>query len=227
MSDASPLPSRRAAMTAAGVAAVGMAGVVRADDAKDKNNGESHQIFPQPKLIESSYPLASDDARKKTVKVCQQATVDLLSLFNLYKQAHWNLNGPLYLVPHHYYDEYAEYYREQADVFAERVLHRGDSVDGRYSTIAKTSKLADFPAGYDTGTETLRLLIERVTTFQEEVYANIKATENSDPPTSNNFQDLAYAVDKNLWQLRIHLAHPGGTGEALPYSAQQQRERGK
>ena len=220
-------PSRRDAMAAAGLTAVGLtAGTVRADDEKS-NELDSNKMNPQPKLVENSYPLANDEARTKTVKVCQQATVDLLALFNFYKQAHWNLNGPLYLVLHEYYQETANYYRKQADVFAERVLHMGYSVDGRYSTIAKTASLSDFPSGYDTDTETLRMLIERVTAFQKEVYKSIKATEESDPPTSNKFQDLAYAVDKNLWQLRIHLAKPGGTGDALPYSAQQGRVRGK
>ena len=226
MSDPNP-PTRRDAMAAAGLTAVGLAaGTARADDDKSKEL-DSNKINPQPKLIENSYPLANDDARTKTVKICQQAVVDLLSIFNFYKQSHWNLNGPLYLVLHEYYQEYADYYRLQADVFAERVLHMGYSVDGRYSTITKTSSLTDFPSGYDTDTESLRLLVERVTAFQKEVYKAIKATEESDPPTSNKFQDLAYAVDKNLWQLRIHLAKPGGTGDALPYSAQQGRVRGK
>ena len=225
MNDPNP-PSRRQAIAAAGLTAVGLTGTaVAADDKADTI--DSNKINPQPKLIENSYPLENNDARSKTVKVCQQAVVDLLATFNFYKQAHWSLNGPLYLVLHEYYQEYADFYRLQADIFAERVLHMGYSVDGRYSTIAKTSQLPDFPSGYDTDTETLRLLVERVTILQKEVYKALKATEESDPPTSNKFQDLAYQVDKNLWQLRIHLAAPGGTGDALPYSAQQGRVRGK
>jgi starvation-inducible DNA-binding protein len=221
-------PSRRAALTAAGLAAAGLAvtaGAARADG--PAKPADSNQRSAQPPLIEASYPLDSDADRAKTVKLCQQVTVDLLAMFNLYKQAHWNLNGPLYLVLHKFYQKKADYYREQSDLFAERVLHMGSSVDGRYSTIARTSTIPDFPAGYDTDSETLRLLVERLTVLQKEVYAGIKATEQSDAPTSNKFQDLAYEVDNNLWQLRIHLARPGSLGDALPYASQQRQSQAK
>ena len=181
----------------------------------------SNQKIPQPKRIENSYPLPDEVARQKTAKITQQMTVDLLALFNEYKQAHWNVNGAIYLPLHEFYQKQADYYRGQADVFAERTLHMGYSVDGRYSTIAKTTKIPDFPAGYVTDNESIKLLIDRVTVLQKEVYAYIKETEDYDAPTSNKLQDLAYAVDKNLWQLRIHLQKPGGLGQDLPYAPMQ------
>ena len=98
-------------------------------------------------------------------------------------------------------------------------------MDGRYSTIAKTSTLPEMTGGYITDNESLQLLIDRVTVFQKEVYQDIRATQDSDPPTSNKYQDLAYDVDKNLWQLRIFLQKPGGLGQDLPWVAQQGRDR--
>ena len=184
---------------------------------KNAPAGESNQTVPQPQLIEHSYPLADAAARQKSVKVLQQVTVDLLALFNLYKEAHWNMSGPLYLFLHEYYQEEADIYRTQSDIFAERCLHLGFSIDGRYSTVAKTSSLPDFPAGLLTDDQTLRLLVERVTIFQKEVYDGIHATNESDPTTSNKLQDLAYFVDKNLWQLRSHLQRPGSPGDHLPW----------
>ena len=189
--------------------------------AEAKMKGESNQ---QPALIEASYPLASAADRDKSGKLVQQVAVDLIALSNLYKQAHWNLNGPLYLVLHEYYDEQSTFYRAQSDTFAERLLHLGKSVDGRFSTVARTSSLPDFPAGYVTDTETLQLPIERVTVLQKEVYTGIKALEDTDAPTSNKLQDLAYAVDKNLWQLRIHLTVPGSMGDTLPYTDRQRNK---
>jgi starvation-inducible DNA-binding protein len=149
----------------------------------------------------------------------QQLTVDLLAINNIYKEAHWDLSGPLYLQLHEYYDQQADFYRKQADEFAERVLHLGYSVDGRYSTIARTTTIPEFPAGYLTDNESLRLLVDRVAVLQKEFYKGIRETEQSDPPTSNRLQDLAYSVDKNLWQLRIHLQEPGGQGANLPWSS--------
>lgn len=195
----------------------------RADKAT-RQSTQSNEQLAQPKRVEDSYPL-DKASREKSVKILQQATVDLLSLFNMYKEAHWNVNGPLYLPLHDYYQGQADTYRTQADIFAERALELGFSVDGRYSTIAKTSNIPDFPAGWVTDNESLKLLIDRVTVFQKEVYQNIKDTENSDAPTSNKFQDLAYMVDKDLWKLRVHLQKPGGKGEDLPYSGEQGRDR--
>jgi len=189
--------------------------------------GQSNEKFPQPPRIERSYPLQSEADREKTAKLMQQLVVDLLGTFNQYKEVHWNLNGPLYLVLHEFYQKQADYYRTKADIFAERTLHVGYSIDGRYSTIAKTSKLPDLPPGYVTDNDSIKLMIDRVTVLQKEVYADIDATEKSDPVTSNQLQDLAYGIDKNLWQLRIHLQKPGGLGEDLPWVGQQSRQETK
>ena len=120
-----------------------------------------------------------------------------------------------------YYQQQADFYLQQADTFAERVLHLGASVDGRYSTIAHTTKLAEMPEGYLTDDHSLKLLLDRVTVLQKEIYALIGETEDSDPPTSNKLQDLAYSVDKNLWQLWAHLQRPSSRRGDLPWVRQQ------
>ena len=169
----------------------------------------SNETMTQPGRIQYSYPLEGDDERRKSVTGLQQLTVDLLALQNMYKEAHRDLAGPLYLQLHEYYQQQADFYLRQADAFAERVLHLGASVDGRYSTIASTTRLAELPAGYLTDDHSIKLLLDRVTVLQKEIYQLIGETEASDPPTSNKLQDLAYSVDKNLWQLRSHLQKPG------------------
>ena len=211
--------------TLAGILVLGSADS-RSQDAKDKQgeaknaraeHGESNQRIEQPKRVEDSYPLKNDGDRRKSIEGLQQITVDLIALFNMHKEAHWNLTGPLYLPLHDFYQEKADLYRSQADVFAERVLHLGSSVDGRYSTIARTTKIPEMPAGYLTDNESIKLLIDRVTVLQKETYRLIRETEESDPTTSNKLQDLAYLVDKNLWKLRSHIQKPGGQGDDLPW----------
>jgi starvation-inducible DNA-binding protein len=182
---------------------------------------ESNQTIDQPMRIKYSYPLKGDGERRRSVAGLQQLTVDLLALHNMYKEAHWDLTGPLYLQLHEYYQQQADFYLQQADTFAERVLHLGASVDGRYSTIARTTKLAELPAGYLTDDHSLKLLLDRVTVLQKEIYELIGETEASDPPTSNKLQDLAYAVDKDLWKLRAHLQRPSARRGDLPWSRYQ------
>jgi starvation-inducible DNA-binding protein len=188
---------------------------------QDRSHDQSNEIIPQPQRIEYSYPLKGDAERRNSIKVLQQLTVDLLALHNIYKQMHWDLTGPLYLQLHEYYQQQADFYLQQADTFAERVLHLGASVDGRYSTIARTTKLAELPAGYLIDDQTIKLLLDRVTVLEKEIYEFIRETEGSDPPTSNKLQDLAYSVDKNLWQLRAHLQRPSSRRGDLPWVGRQ------
>jgi DNA-binding ferritin-like protein len=180
-------------------------------------NGEPSGFAVQPGRVEYSYPLKGDQERSKSVKALQQLTVDLLALHNMYKEAHWDLTGPLYVPLHEYFQQQADFYRQQADLFAERVLHLGAAVDGRLSTIARTTKLAEMPEGYLTDDHSIKLLLDRVTVLQKEIYECIGETEQSDPPTANKLEDLAYSVDKNLWQLRAHVQQPSSRRGDLPW----------
>ena len=182
---------------------------------------EGNVTLGQPVRIKYSYPLKGDEERRRSVKGLQQLTVDLLALHNMYKEAHWDLTGPLYLPLREYYRQQADFYLQQADTFAERVLHLGASVDGRYSTVARTTKLAELPAGYLTDDHSVKLLLDRVTVLQKEAYQLIGETVQSDPPTSNKLQDLGYAVDKDLWKLRAHLQRPSSRRGDLPWSRYQ------
>jgi starvation-inducible DNA-binding protein len=155
------------------------------------------------------------------VKALQQLTVDLLALHNMYKEAHWDLTGPLSVPLREYYRQQADIYLRQADLFAERVLQLGASVDARFSSIASTTKLAEMPEGYLSDDHSLKLLLDRVTVFQKEIYDLIGETGANDPPTANKLQDLAYSVDGNLWQLRAHLQKPSSRRGDLPWARPQ------
>ncbi len=67
---------------------------------QSRTREESKVTISQPGRIEYSYPLKGDEERRKSVKALQQLTVDLLALHNMYKGAHWDLTGPLYLQLH-------------------------------------------------------------------------------------------------------------------------------
>jgi starvation-inducible DNA-binding protein len=196
----------------------------RTQGESDTTIEDSNQTLDQPPRIQFSYPLKGDEERRRSVKGLQQLTVDLLALHNMYKEAHWDLTGPLYLQLHEYYQKQADIYLQQADTFAERVLHLGASVDGRHSTIARTTKLPELPAGYLSDDHSLKLLLDRVSVLQKEIYQLIGETDGGDPPTSNKLQDLAYAVDKDLWQLRAHLQKPSARRGDLPWFRQQAHE---
>lgn len=82
------------------------------------------------------------------------------------------------------------------------------------------------PDGYLTDDHSIKLLLDRVTVLQREIYDLIGETEQSDPPTGNKLQDLAYSVDKNLWQLRAHLQRPSSPGRSTLVQATGKRTFG-
>lgn len=187
-----------------------------------QETSESTEHIPAPELIEDSYPLQNAAARERTTQLLQQLVVDLLAIYNNYKEAHWNLTGPLFVPLHEYYDEQAATYLDYSDLFAERVLAMAYSVDGRYATIARTTTIPNMPAGYVSDHHSLRLLIDQVSALKVETYRDIARTEEPDPTTSNMLQELAHDIDYNLWQLRAHLTKPGSQGQNLPWAAPQQ-----
>jgi hypothetical protein len=63
----------------------------------------------------------------------------------------------------------------------------------------------------------LKLLLDRVSVLQKEIYELIRETESSDPPTSNKLQELAYSVDKDLWQFRAHVERPSSRRGDVPW----------
>ncbi len=221
------MPKLKSSTSMFAVAVLTLSSIATLAQSSPGQTTQSNEKLPQSPRIEKSYPLTSDQDRLKTAKLMQQLVVDLLATFNNYKETHWNLNGPLYLVLHEFYQTQADYYRGKSDLFAERVLQLGYSIDGRYSTIAKTTSLPELPAGYVTDNDSIKLQIDRVTILQKEVYSDIDALEKSDPVTANQLQDLAYGIDKNLWQLRVHVQKPGGPGQDLPWAAQQGRSEAK
>ncbi|WP_461151803.1 Dps family protein [Spirosoma pulveris] len=136
----------------------------------------------------------------------QATVVELLELFHDAKQSHWNLRGPLYFPLHEKLQEYADTYREQADLLAERQLQIGHPTDGRPETIVQTANLPKFPAGFLSDRQVLDIMTERIFTIAKRVRSRVESTaKNGDEVTSNKFQDLSYMLDKQVWQFRVHM----------------------
>ena len=144
--------------------------------------------------------------KRQAINADLQATVvELLELFHDAKQSHWNLRGPLYFPLHENLQEYADTYRNYADLLAERQLQIGLPADGRTSTIVQTANLPTFPAGFLSDRQVLAIMTERIYTIAKRVRQRVESTaKNGDEVTSNKFQDLSYALDKQVWQFRVH-----------------------
>ena len=100
---AGPAPRARRRRTRRPTSTTSVLATGQARGQKAAGQGVSNERIPSPPRLEDSLPLAGEADRAKSSKILQQTTVHLLTLFNDYKQAHWNLNGPLYISLHEYY----------------------------------------------------------------------------------------------------------------------------
>ncbi|AGY56415.1 Dps family protein [Gloeobacter kilaueensis] len=144
---------------------------------------------------------------------------ELVDLTLQTKQAHWNVSGPLYLPLHEQFEEQVKEYREFSDRVAERILSLGASADGRPQTVVRTSPLGEYPAGYVSDEQAIRIEVDRLSKITKNTLARIERLAEPDPVGQNLLQEIEYTLEKHLWQMRIHFARPGGTGDGLPYTS--------
>jgi hypothetical protein len=156
---------------------------------------ESNQTLDQPARIQYSYPLKGDDERRRSVKGLQQLTVDLLALHNIYKEAHWDLTGPLYVQLHEYYQKQADFYLQQADTLAGRVLHLG-GLDGTKFCNTTPGDIARFQGLFQAPT-TRNVDLRPDPTFVKAYFPNGWAKSLETLVHFYNTRNLASAVDAN------------------------------
>jgi starvation-inducible DNA-binding protein len=145
------------------------------------------------------------DHKQMVVDLMQATVVELLELYHATKQAHWNLRGPLYFPLHERFDDYATIHLDFTDRVAERALQIGSPIDGRTATVNQTAYLGTFPEGYLTCWQALALVTERIYTVAVRVRKRIDQLSQIDETTGNLLQELSYALDKQVWQLRVHM----------------------
>jgi starvation-inducible DNA-binding protein len=146
--------------------------------------------------------LLSDSDREITCNALQSALVDLLDLSLVAKQAHWNLIGPRFRPIHLQLDEVVANARAYADTVAERAAALGVSPDGRAVTVAKTSGLPDFPAGWVQDSDVVESLVEALAAAIARMRERISATERPDPVTQDIFIGITAELEKEHWMFQ-------------------------
>jgi starvation-inducible DNA-binding protein len=144
----------------------------------------------------------SDDARKVTGEALQGALVDLVDLSLLAKQAHWNLVGRNFRSLHLQLDEVVALAREHMDIMAERAIAIGINPDGRASTIARDSQLAQLDAGYLKDADVVTAFIGILGYAGERFRERISSVEDADPVTENLFEETVHELEKMHWMFQ-------------------------
>ena len=160
--------------------------------------------FPRNEVTNRPFvsPNGGEEGYRASVHALQQTLTELQQLQLQIKQAHWNVSGTLFISLHELLQEHYEGVSKYADMIAERMLAIGASSDGRATTIIQTSAIPEFPGGYIDDAEVIRWFTNAYKVVGEEMRGGIKATEDSDPTTSNMLQEVEGVIDKYQWQMR-------------------------
>ncbi|MFI8343321.1 Dps family protein [Streptomyces sp. NPDC085639] len=146
-------------------------------------------------------PLPEGD-REIAGAALQATLADLLDLSLVAKQAHWNLYGPRFRSVHVQLDEVAAIARDHADTVAERAAALGVSPDGRAVTIAGTSGLPAFPAGWTRDGDAVDALVHTFSAVIGRVRERIEATGSVDAVSQDLLIGLTAELEKQSWMFQ-------------------------
>lgn len=146
----------------------------------------------------------------KSAEALQATLLELQALQLATKQAHWNVAGMLFWSMHEMLDVHYAGIATLTDQVAERLLAVGSPADARPRTIVERAPIAEMPDGMLDDIWILSYFTEQYAAVAERVLKRIGAIEEDDPTSANLLQEVEHAIEKDLWQMRVHLeARPG------------------
>jgi starvation-inducible DNA-binding protein len=138
----------------------------------------------------------------------QAVLADLIELHVQGKQAHWNIVGTNFRDLHLQLDEIVDAARQFADDTAERMRALHALPDGRSSTVAETTSLAQFPDGLiSTGDA-----IERIVAAMEAAVGTMRKVhdevDEEDPTSADLLHEFIARLEQFAWMVQAENMKP-------------------
>lgn len=131
----------------------------------------------------------------------QRVAVDMINLHIVGKQAHWNVVGKNFRDLHLQLDELVESAREFSDAVSERMRAIYITPDGRASTIAKTTSLAEFPEGEVDTAETVDLIVTAIYAVAGTIREVHDEVDDADPTTADLLHGFLVRLEQLAWMI--------------------------
>lgn len=151
----------------------------------------------------SARPVAEHAAEH--APLLQATLVELIDLALQGKQAHWNVVGPNFTPVHEFLDVVVADLRTWYDDVAERMTALGLAPDGRSTTIAATTPLAQVPDGFVQDRAVLEAFEERLGTVSAAIASRAAEIGDADLATQDLLIELIAGLDKHRWMFRAQL----------------------
>ena len=136
---------------------------------------------------------------KIAVDELQSFLIELTDLALTGKQAHWNIQGPLFLSRHEQLDTLVIDARTWGDEVAERIVAIGTPADGRVATVAEATPLAGFPAGFVTDDKVVGLIVDRLDVIIGRTRERIGVLGDVDPVSQDLVIGIQAGLEKHRW----------------------------
>lgn len=139
---------------------------------------------------------------KPTSEELQKNLVALVDLALVLKQAHWNVVGKNFRSIHLQLDEIILTVRDGSDEVAERMVMIGFSPDGRSSTVAKATPLAEYKDGFVGVDGTIAAVADALQTTIKELRESIEKLDDLDLVSQDMLIAISSALEKHLWMVQ-------------------------
>lgn len=146
-----------------------------------------------------------DSERDITCKALQSTLLDLVDLHLVAKQAHWTVVGRFFRSVHLQLDELVADARQFADDVAERTAALGVPPDGRATTVAGSSGVPDFGAGWNSDREVVSAITDTLDSLIRRLRARIDETDKTDLVTQDLFLKIASELEQAHWMWQTQL----------------------
>ncbi|TWT90063.1 Fine tangled pili major subunit [Pseudobythopirellula maris] len=146
------------------------------------------------------------ESRTATIAALQNCLADLIDLALQGKQAHWNVVGSSFRAVHLQLDEIIATTRDGSDAVAERIVTLGDPAEGLPSYVAEKSRLAAYPSGLQSVSDTVTQVADRLQKAIQGLREAIETVSDLDPISEDLLVGLTGALEKHLWMVQAQEA---------------------
>jgi starvation-inducible DNA-binding protein len=156
-------------------------------------------------VFETSNDLSSA-TRQSVIEILNEHLANAIDLQLQSKQAHWNIKGPNFVGLHDLFDRVAADATQYADLIAERAVALGGVARGTLQSVARRSKLREYPDAVPQWRGHVRAMQAAVALFGRGVRRAIdEATALNDAGTADLFTEISRSADKTLWMIEAHI----------------------
>lgn len=147
-----------------------------------------------------------ENSRSKIAEALNRCLADGLDLHSQIKTAHWNIKGPYFAALHPLFETFAVSLAEHNDTLAERLVTLGAHAYGSVRSVAKSSRLSEYPQEVTRDLDLVRFLAERIESYIDGVRECRSVTDKlGDIDTVDLCTQVITEFEKHAWFLRASI----------------------